>query len=180
MSIFQTYPNGRPLVTNIGCRIWQAYTIYREIPAETTSSESSITTESKTSATRSQTASSATATETSEVEPTESDNDGSDSTGKSGGESNAWVAGAVIGPIALVALVGALVTMKLRKSKQATPPPENAAMMENGGGHSAQEYWAGKPQTTSKNPDNAHMLYTEEPVVELPGDYHYTPELQGK
>jgi len=104
--IFHTSPNGLPSATNIACRSdWSADTFYRELSQSTTSSGASpsrsyrtlITTTTKVRLTRTTTNTPTTSvrstpTNTTTPSPTPSQN-------------KSWIAGAVIGPIAAIALV---------------------------------------------------------------------------
>ncbi|PLB52766.1 hypothetical protein P170DRAFT_111958 [Aspergillus steynii IBT 23096] len=99
MTIFQTAPYETPSASNVFCaNYWVAFTIFRKLPATTTSSEpSTITTAASTSST---TLPSATASSTALPEPDASPTGSSNS-------NQAWIAGPVVGSIAAVATIAA-------------------------------------------------------------------------
>jgi hypothetical protein len=113
MTIFAKSPNVLPSAHNYGCRMgWNAFTVYRELPATTTSS-SSLTTSTITpgSSTLSSTPSitSLVVSQTVAATPTNA---------PTGGESSkTWIAGAVIGPIVvIVALIGTVLIWRKRRN----------------------------------------------------------------
>ncbi|PYI12674.1 hypothetical protein BO78DRAFT_8229 [Aspergillus sclerotiicarbonarius CBS 121057] len=103
MTIYQSEPYATPSASNLFCaNFWSANTIYRELPATTTTSSAtsgstpSVTTASITSSTTS-------ATQTSTASP-------SATSSPSAKRSRAWIAGAVIGAVAgVVAIVAATI-----------------------------------------------------------------------
>ncbi|KAJ5769159.1 hypothetical protein N7520_003718 [Penicillium odoratum] len=122
MTIYQTSPGGDPSATNIDCRPdWRAYTLYRELEflVTITGKESClemdryITTISATSTT------SIVSKTTTSVIPTTS------TPTPSPPQNKGWIAGAVIGPIAVIALVFLAYWLWRRQRKQShesTPP----------------------------------------------------------
>ncbi|KAI1863419.1 uncharacterized protein JN550_009530 [Neoarthrinium moseri] len=123
-TIFQSSPGGLPSATNIGCRAaWVANTVYRELPSTVTST---VTSSSTLSASVTGTTKSVSSTTAGTTQP-------ASSAGNSGGSgSNAWIAGAVIGPIAAVALIGLLICFFARRKQKirgmsAGPTPPQAA-----------------------------------------------------
>ncbi|EEP81446.1 predicted protein [Uncinocarpus reesii 1704] len=98
MTIYQTFSPNAPFVRDLFCwNGWTAFTIFEKVPA--TTATSSTVAESLPTATSGATVTSlpsATAT------PPPSEPDADDDSNK------AWIAGAVVGPIAACALIGAL------------------------------------------------------------------------
>ncbi|KAJ6123901.1 hypothetical protein N7471_011218 [Penicillium samsonianum] len=117
MTIFQTFPYATPSASNIFCGFhWEANTIYRELQATTTTESTSSPTPSTTTSQRSPTAttglakdSQASQSPTPTVAPTTTSS------------SKAWIAGAVIGPLAGVAIIAALVFWRIYRRKQKEP-----------------------------------------------------------
>ncbi|KAJ5475939.1 hypothetical protein N7475_001668 [Penicillium sp. IBT 31633x] len=126
MTIFQTAPYATPSASNIFCaENWVAFTVFRELPATTTSSDSSTittsaasssrtvlstTTSSETLSTTPSTAATATRTAQASGLPT--------TTETSGSSSKAWIAGVVVGPVVGVALIAAIVGWLIYRRKQ--------------------------------------------------------------
>ncbi|KAK2791682.1 hypothetical protein FQN52_004598 [Onygenales sp. PD_12] len=96
MTVYQTSPFGSPSATNIFCwSNWSAATVYRELPAPAATETEPPTTKPQTTTAETTTAetTSSAPTATEKPEPSEKTN-------------NAWIAGAVVGPVAGLALVG--------------------------------------------------------------------------
>ncbi|KAH8679491.1 hypothetical protein BGZ61DRAFT_535878 [Ilyonectria robusta] len=125
MTIFQTSPDGLPSATNIKCRQgWRAYTVYRELEtrkltvasletsstfAESTSNERGIA-EATSSETTSATSTGATASAEPTSEPKKS-------------KSKAWIAGAVVGSIAGLAVISGAGWFYMRSQNRAKSDP---------------------------------------------------------
>ncbi|GKZ26473.1 hypothetical protein AbraIFM66951_003633 [Aspergillus brasiliensis] len=113
MTIYQSEPYATPSAYNLFCAdFWSAYTIYRELPATTTST-TSATSDSKASATTAPITS--VATQTSSATQTSTASPSSTSTSSSSGKSQAWIAGPVIGAVVGVGAVAAAVIFFLRR-----------------------------------------------------------------
>ncbi|KAF1809688.1 hypothetical protein P152DRAFT_156799 [Eremomyces bilateralis CBS 781.70] len=125
--VYDDFSDATPVVW-AGCDMPRsAVTLYRTNPGASSSSTTRDTTTSDSSTSGQTTSSSSTSSRlTPTLLPSDGDN-GGDGTGvvkkKKGG--NGWIAGAVIGPIAGLALIGALIFYLLRKKK--SPPPAAAA-----------------------------------------------------
>ncbi|GKZ59942.1 hypothetical protein AnigIFM63309_001398 [Aspergillus niger] len=112
MTIYQSEPYATPSAYNLFCAdFWSAYTIYRELPATTTST-TSATSDSTTSATTAPITSMATKTASGTQTSTASPSSTSTS---SSGKSQAWIAGPVIGAVAGVLAIAAVVIFFLRR-----------------------------------------------------------------
>ncbi|PYH71007.1 uncharacterized protein BO88DRAFT_486380 [Aspergillus vadensis CBS 113365] len=112
MTIYQSEPYATPSAYNLFCAdFWSAYTIYRELPATTTST-TSATSDSTASATTAPITSMATqtssATQTSTASPSSTHT-------SSSGKSQAWIAGPVIGAVVGVGAIAAAVIFFLRR-----------------------------------------------------------------
>ncbi|OJJ70104.1 hypothetical protein ASPBRDRAFT_56827 [Aspergillus brasiliensis CBS 101740] len=113
MTIYQSEPYATPSAYNLFCAdFWSAYTIYRELPATTTST-TSATSDSKASATTAPITS--VATQTSSATQTSTASPSSTSTSSSSGKRQAWIAGPVIGAVVGVGAVAAAVIFFLRR-----------------------------------------------------------------
>ncbi|RAL02480.1 uncharacterized protein BO80DRAFT_423903 [Aspergillus ibericus CBS 121593] len=101
MTIYQSEPYATPSASNLFCaNFWSANTIYRELPATTTSSATSGSTPSVTTASITSAPSS---TQTATASP-------SATSSPSAKKSRAWIAGAVIGAVAgVVAIIAATI-----------------------------------------------------------------------
>ncbi|CAK46332.1 uncharacterized protein An12g07030 [Aspergillus niger] len=132
MTIYQSEPYATPSAYNLFCAdFWSAYTIYRELPATTTSTTSAtsgkpeshlsqrhqmslmvLPIDSTTSATTAPITSMATKTASGTQTSTASPSSTSTS---SSGKSQAWIAGPVIGAVAGVLVIAAVVIFFLRR-----------------------------------------------------------------
>lgn len=131
MTVYASYPSAKDSWLVAGCATnWDAFTIYRQLEA-TTSATTRPSTTRPTSAPSTPTTSSPGPTGTS------AGNDGGDSDRSptpapeptSGGGSQAWIAGAVIGPVVLLGVLGYLAFwFGFKRGKKPTPPggPEMA------------------------------------------------------
>ncbi|CAI4218406.1 unnamed protein product [Parascedosporium putredinis] len=146
---------------NVGA---EAYTVYRQLAAETTSSSEEET--SKPTGTTS-TTSSAEATSDPQNDGDDDSNDEDpleDGEETSSGGSNAWIAGAVIGPLAAVcAAVAAFVWMRKRKGAQQSA---RAGALEDG-----------SAPKDGPEPPPVYMLHTNEKPIELPTEQQFVAEL---
>jgi len=116
MTIFQTSPFGGPSTLNIFCEQgWTANTIYRELPAQTTSSS---TTSSDTSAT-STSSPSATSTSQSTILIPATPPSPATTQAPTPSPSKAWIAGAVIGSIVGISLIYLAFWIGGRRGKKA-------------------------------------------------------------
>lgn len=166
MTVFASYPSADQSWLVKGCATnWRAFTIYREI----------ITSTSTSSATRTASqASSATLSGPSVTSPVENDNEGGSGqitaaptglpaptgTAQSSteGGSKAWIAGAVIGPLLGLALIGFVVFFLMRRRKAANENHNMAvasdakpdpSMADQSLMHPSVYYGAGSPSMTS-------------------------------
>lgn len=127
MTIYQTSPFGSPTASNMFCaELWQAYTVYREFPASTTATTSSVPTVTVTrggsplhpttpTSTASTTSSAASATASAGSDGSKSDS------------SNAWIAGAVVGPVVGLAIIAGIIAwlvIRRRRKQNAQMPVE--------------------------------------------------------
>ncbi|KAK2793859.1 hypothetical protein FQN50_009966 [Emmonsiellopsis sp. PD_5] len=106
MTVFQTSPFGSPSATNIFCwSNWSAATVYRELPT-------AAVTEPPRTKPQSTIAEPTAPTSTQKPEPAE--------------KSNAWIAGAVVGPVAGLALAGfGWFFYRRRNQNQSSALPQN-------------------------------------------------------
>ncbi|PWY94978.1 hypothetical protein BO94DRAFT_530869, partial [Aspergillus sclerotioniger CBS 115572] len=150
MTIYQSEPYATPSAYNIFCaNFWSANTIYRELPASTTtSSATSGSTPSVTTASITSTFQTASATQTSTASPTATNSPSSK-------KSRAWIAGAVIGAVAgVVAIIAAAIFfLRYRVSRR----PE------------AVQYENVAPRPVSELPSEAYTEMAHELPHENPG-----------
>ncbi|OCL00579.1 uncharacterized protein K441DRAFT_651553 [Cenococcum geophilum 1.58] len=133
------------------------WSYYRQIPTSATSSSESSTTPSSTN-------SSPTATSTSPV-PT-----------PSGKKSQAWIAGAVVGPLVGLALLGALLFFLLRKKKTPASAPQPQQTTDYKPGAAAYQQPALSPQYPPQNqyPQQGYQPGSLNPMTPAP-QYQHTP-----
>lgn len=133
------------------------WSYYRQIPTSATSSSESSTTPSSTN-------SSPTATSTSPAP--------SPSTKKS----QAWIAGAVIGPLIGFALLGALLFFLLRKKETPAPAPQPQQATDYKPGAAAYQQSAASPQYLPQNqyPQQGYQPGSPNPMTPAP-QYQHTP-----
>ncbi|PTU23656.1 hypothetical protein P175DRAFT_0527097 [Aspergillus ochraceoroseus IBT 24754] len=158
---YETSPNGLPSASNIICGVWTAWTIYHELPSSTSTSSANSTTGAP-SVTPGPSNITATTTSTSQTQNNTSEPPSSSSSG-----SQAWIAGAVIGPLAGCAIIGAAVFLFFRRKTNLdyTAPPQTL-LPQDGLYHGlgAKPYSRG----TSELPSAEYHGYT--PVAELPSN----------
>ncbi|KAJ6086837.1 hypothetical protein N7467_005751 [Penicillium canescens] len=145
MTIFQSAPYASPSASNIFCaEYWLAFTVFRELAVSTTSSDSStISTSSRTSApsatTSSETGSPSNNSPTTAA-PTASASttavqagDSQTVTGTQFSQSKGWIAGAVVGSVAVLAIIAGLVGwfLYLRKKAQQLSAKEGSTMRQS-------------------------------------------------
>jgi hypothetical protein len=102
-TILQSYPNGRPSAVQLWCNtFWRAHTVYKELSTAAGPTPAATTVTVTTTAIPE-----ATVTHTSPIETATpgASNEGEDG-GSAGSSNKAWVAGAVIGPVAAIGLIG--------------------------------------------------------------------------
>ncbi|KKK19494.1 hypothetical protein ARAM_002946 [Aspergillus rambellii] len=177
---YETSPNGLPSASNIICGVWTAWTIYHELPSSTSTSSANSTTGAP-SVTPGP--SNITATTTSSKRPcsdkrclkannlflpaSQTQNNTSEPPSSSSSGSQAWIAGAVIGPLAGCAIIGAAVFLFFRRKTNLdyTAPPQTL-LPQDGLYHGlgAKPYSRG----TSELPSAEYHGYT--PVAELPSN----------
>lgn len=109
-TIYQTFPTIDPLTNYFCADAWDAFTVYRTIPVTTSSSSSS--TSSSSSSTPSQTSTPTSTSSTSSTTPSQTQ-----TSVPTPSSSKAWIAGPVIGVLALIALI-AFVLWFLRRRRQ--------------------------------------------------------------
>ncbi|BCS29908.1 EGFR-like transmembrane domain-containing protein [Aspergillus puulaauensis] len=110
-TIFETSPAGLPSASSVGCwQGWSAWTVYRTRPDDPASTRTTTTTTDTTTTT----ATEATPTPTDGSEDVDSGNDSS---------GQGRIAGAVVGPIAGAAIIGAVVFFYLRSKKHLLTAP---------------------------------------------------------
>ncbi|KAL2868159.1 EGFR-like transmembrane domain-containing protein [Aspergillus lucknowensis] len=166
-TIFETSPAGLPSASSVGCwQNWSAWTIYRERPSEMSSPTSTTATTTTTTTTTSST------TGPTRTDDPSDENDNNDSGDGSSGQG--WIAGAVVGPVAGIGIVGAAAFWYMRRKKSQYAPPGPAP-------HDA-GYYAQKPfSPQSPEPvSSAYQYPTEMPANELPvteAPAHQTYEL---
>jgi cobalamin biosynthesis Mg chelatase CobN len=113
-SILESFPNGTPSAVQLWCNTyWRAHTVYKQLPevaAAATVTKTRTIVSTVTPASAPACATGAVVTETSTVSAAGSE---ADTTGDSEGDkkgaaasSKAWIAGAVVGPVAALGLVG--------------------------------------------------------------------------
>ncbi|KAJ5501415.1 hypothetical protein N7453_006232 [Penicillium expansum] len=118
MTIFQASPFATPSASNIFCGLgWAANTIYRELQATTTTESTSSSTLSTTTSRTSQSSTTTTAPTTADSQASQSPTPTAVPTKSA---SKAWIAGAVIGPIAGVA-IAVLIAWLVYRRKQKQP-----------------------------------------------------------
>lgn len=142
MTIFETYPNGLPSAHNFACRgAWKAHTVYRELPASTTTSEIAppLTTVSPDETADFPTASMEVVTAlTNAASPTAGPSPlNEESQSKI---SKAWIAGAVLGPLVGLALVLGGILWWLRRVRQQRAAQELEAQEHWQMGYPAEKY----------------------------------------
>lgn len=204
MTVFASYPSADQSWLVKGCATnWRAFTIYREI----------ITSTSTSSATRTASqASSATLSGPSVTSPVENDNEGGSGqitapptglpapTGtpqpSTGGGSKAWIAGAVVGPLLGLALIGFVVFFLMRRRKAANENHNMAvasdakpdpSMADQSSMHPSVYYGAGSPGIASPMAPGSPPIgkyYQGEPpsaVTSTPSPVHgyMNPQQQG-
>lgn len=137
MTIYESSPFAYPTASNLFCaQYWEAYTVYREYPATTTSSIPMVT---QTKAGSHPHLATPTSTSSSAASSTASAGTDGSAAG-SNSSSKAWIAGAVIGPIAGLAIIAGIIAwLVVRRRRQnpqnvqppveksATPPPQAAS-----------------------------------------------------
>ncbi|KAF2201367.1 hypothetical protein GQ43DRAFT_487484 [Delitschia confertaspora ATCC 74209] len=112
MFIYESYPNGLPSADNYKCRInWLANTVYRELPASTTSTMASFETLAQSSSSSPMTRATSSPAPASTMPPEEKKL-------KAQGRSKAWIAGPVVGGVVLVGDGIALFFLISRRQKR--------------------------------------------------------------
>ncbi|KAK8078066.1 hypothetical protein PG996_004236 [Apiospora saccharicola] len=136
MSIFETSPRGSPVHVVYGCNVnWAANTVYRtlHVPSSTKSRKTSTTASNPTTLVHTPAIPTPTSTDSTSPSPEVT------SAPKS---SQAWIAGAVVGPVAGCALVGVLVwwITRYRKRAAATKAAESAAAKTTSGPYQQRQH----------------------------------------
>ncbi|KAL4870303.1 hypothetical protein BDV12DRAFT_184505 [Aspergillus spectabilis] len=155
-TIFETSPAGLPSASSVGCwQNWSAWTIYRTRPDDPSTSSTEST---------SSTTSTAESTSTPDPTPTDDpDKDEDDDNESSSGQG--WIAGAVIGPVAGLTIIGAAAFFYLRRKK----PQYTAAQQHPYEG----PYYGPTPKyvspESSELPDSEYRYAPVGPASEMPG-----------
>ncbi|KAJ5306731.1 hypothetical protein N7508_005746 [Penicillium antarcticum] len=143
MTIFQSAPYASPSASNIFCaEYWLAFTVYRELAVSTTSSRSSTLSTSSPTSAPSTTAASTTSsndsptTEAPTAAATTTASQAADSqivTGAQSGQSQGWIAGAVVGSIAAIAIIAGLIGwfLYLHKKAHRLPRKDDPTMRQS-------------------------------------------------
>ncbi|KAJ5106623.1 hypothetical protein N7456_003298 [Penicillium angulare] len=153
MTIFQSEPYATPSASNLFCaEAWVAFTVFRELPASKTSSESSSSTSSAISRTTTLSTAAATATPSSTDTPA--------TTEKPHSSSKAWIAGAVVGPVVGVAPIAALGWFLYRQKQKKLQLLESPPIMSESSGPFDQ------PAVSNSTPHEMDAGY-HQPVHEL-------------
>ncbi|KAJ5968646.1 hypothetical protein N7501_004894 [Penicillium viridicatum] len=132
MPIFETTPYGTPSASNIFCGFaWKANTIYRQLQATTTteprtgSVDRVLPTNQNSSVLSNPVHHDLTTTTTSTTAASQTSQSPTPTMAPTKGSSKAWISGAVIGPLAGVAIVAALIFWWIYRRKQ-NRPKQNA------------------------------------------------------
>ncbi|KAJ5174273.1 uncharacterized protein N7482_000150 [Penicillium canariense] len=150
MTIFQTSPYGTPTATNIFCaEVWSAFSLYRELPVSTTSSSSSSSsTASTVSSTQSQTRTSSSIPSQTSASTTSTSESNS---------SKAWIAGAVVGPVAGVAVIAGLAWFMFRRKQKETESEKSQEQIYT---DLPQELYTAPQELPASNSELRHELDT--------------------
>ncbi|KAI0140407.1 hypothetical protein BJ166DRAFT_117832 [Pestalotiopsis sp. NC0098] len=169
-TIFQSSPNASPSATNYGCREgWSANTVYRELATATSTSTDSTSTSETTSM-------SATSTSTSTAPTTSSTS--STSSGSGSSSSKAWIAGAVVGPVAALAMIAlGFYLLRRRRRTAAAPTPDSNEGMRHLDGHNSAKTELDASTTPSMQYDPVEMPSRQYAPVEMPSRQYVPVEL---
>ncbi|KAK7998979.1 hypothetical protein PG991_014654 [Apiospora marii] len=139
MTIYQTYPNGSPLwITYFCAQNWAANTIYRQLQETSSTTSTSTSSMSTTAATTTLASPGSSTNPTAASTQTDQDTDLADAAVTA--PSQAWIAGAVVGPIAGCALVGFLVFWIMRRRAKKALAAANAAAIAASGAAASSTY----------------------------------------
>ncbi|OJJ96412.1 hypothetical protein ASPACDRAFT_46574 [Aspergillus aculeatus ATCC 16872] len=158
MTIYQTSPYGGPSASNLFCaQAWNANTVYRELPAASTTptSKSSLTTAAITSSPTVTSIKETSAATISSTTPTARE---SVTTSSSGSSSKAWIAGPVVGAVVGIAIIvgGAIFFLSRKQRRTFHPQPQydlGSGYPYGGNGSFVQQQ--------QQQPQERHELYQE-------------------